>query len=832
VGTSGAAPADLGAGRVVIAPTGTGAGAQFGNSVASAGDFNGDGHADVIVGSWARDFVYGDQGSASVYYGGPDADDSADLTFYGESFSDNFGTSVAPAGDVNGDGYTDLIVGAWLAPYNGSGTGRAYIFYGGPAPDAVPDVILAGAVPGDRFGIAVSSAGDLNNDGFSDVIVGASGNDVGGFDAGRAYVYFGGSSVNAIADLTLTGAAAGDAFGYAVAPAGDLNGDQYDDVVVGAYGAGGAGRTYVYYGGPGLDGTADRTFAGEDPGDNFGLSVAPAGDVDGDGNVDLIVGGVRNDAAGLDAGRAYLFRGGAGADEIADIIFTGAATNDNFGVSVSSAGDVNGDGFDDLIVGAWLNDARGPNAGRAYVYHGGPGADGIADHVLTGEVAGDRLGISVAGAGDFDGDGAADMIVGAYFNDFASPEAGRAYVVSASLSGTNHPPVLTAPASVLGAEGVLISLAITAADPDGDHVAIGALNRPVGSLFIDLGNNSGSFSWTPGFAQMGTYTVTFTGRDDRGANATPADLRIVVDDVNRGPIANPGGPYTGAVGVPITFNGTASADPDGSPLTYLWDFGDLKTATGATPLHAYGAGGTFVVTLTVGDGHLTHSATTISTIQDIFQARSFTTNSNRSIKLGSGKDTWCAEIEPVNSSFLITAVIPSTVVMKYAGVQVPAQAGKLSIGADRDANGVQEVAACFTKSDLRTLFAGLPNGTSTVTTILEGDLGSGGKFQATLLVEVVSKGGALAASLSPNPLNPAATLTFRTSRAGAVSISIYNLQGRLVRSLKRGEQFGAGYHDLRVDARGDHGESLPSGVYFYRVEAGEGTETGRFVIAK
>jgi PKD repeat protein len=400
------------------------------------------------------------------------------------------------------------------------------------------------------------------------------------------------------------------------------------------------------------------------------------------------------------------------------------------------------------------------------------------------------------------------------------------------VSFLNRPPVLTVPASVFGAEGVFISLTITASDPDGDRVMLGALNRPVGSLFVDHGNNSGGFSWTPGFSQAGTYTVTFTGRDSLGASATPRDLTIVVDNVNRGPTAIPGGPYAGVVNVPITFNGTGSADPDGSPLSYLWDFGDLGTAAGVTPVHSYATGGTFTVTLTVGDGSLTDAASTISTIGDIFQARAFTTSSNSTIKLGSGKATWCAAVEPVNSAFVITAVIPSTIIMKYGTGQISAQAGKTSVVADKDANGVQDLTACFAKTDLRTLFAGLPKGTSAVTVTLEGDLSTGGRFRTTLTTNVVNTGGGLAAFLSPNPLNPVATLTFTTSKAGRVSVSIFDLQGRLVRTLEPGAYLGPGYHDVQVDGRNEQGEPLSSGVYFYRVEAAEGTETGQFVIAK
>jgi hypothetical protein len=346
--------------------------------------------------------------------------------------SEYFGASVAGAGDVNGDGYADLIVGAYGNNAGGADAGRAYVYHGGPGADAVADLTLTGAAASEHFGISVSGAGDVNGDGYADVIVGADGNDAGGTEAGRAYVYHGGPGADAVADLTLTGAAANDEFGLSVSGAGDVNGDGYADVIVGAYlndaGGADAGRAYVYFGGPGADAVADLTLTGAAASDNFGVSVSGAGDVNGDGYGDVIVGAYLNDAGGRNAGRASVYHGGPGADAVADLTLTGAAAGDLFGVSVSGAGDVNGDGYGDVIVGADLNDAGGSSAGRAYVYHGGPGADAVADLTLTGAAVGDLFGVSVSGAGDVNGDGNADVIVGAYGNDSGGADAGRAYL--------------------------------------------------------------------------------------------------------------------------------------------------------------------------------------------------------------------------------------------------------------------------------------------------------------------------------------------------------------------------------------------------------------------
>ncbi len=419
------------ASRLQITTTGAIANGEFGFSV-SAGDLNGDGFRDLIVGS-------GSAGRAHVYYGGPGADAVADLTLIGEPpGGDNFGRVVSSAGDVNGDGFEDLIVGAGRNDAGGGDAGRAYVYYGGLSPDAVADLTLTGAATGDLFGDdrSVSSAGDVNGDGFADVVVGARSNDAGGVDAGRAYVYFGGPGADAVADLTLTGAAAGDQFGFSVASAGDVNGDGYGDIIVGAptndAGGGDAGRAYVYYGGRIPDGTADLLLTGGEVSGDFGLSVASAGDVNGDGYPDVIVGAHQSDAGGVDAGAAFVYYGGPNADASADRTMIGAAANDHFGFSVASAGDVNGDGFADMIVGAIYNDLAGVDAGRAYVFYGGPGADVVPDLMLTGEAAGDIFGYWVASAGDVTGDGIDDLIVGAPGNDAGGVTAGRAYLYNSN----------------------------------------------------------------------------------------------------------------------------------------------------------------------------------------------------------------------------------------------------------------------------------------------------------------------------------------------------------------------------------------------------------------
>ena len=338
--------------------------------------------------------------------------------FTGYAAGDQFGYSVSSAGDVNSDGYADLIVGAPFNDAGGLNAGRAYIYFGGSIINSGVDVILTGLAASDRFGFYVSTAGDVNGDGYSDVIVGAPFNNAGGTDAGRAYIYFGGSAMNNVADLIMTGEAAGDQFGSSVSSAGDVNGDGYSDVIVGAIlndaGGTGAGRAYIYFGGSSMNNVADLIMTGEAGSDQFGVSVSSAGDVNGDGYSDVIVGANGNDAGGSNAGRAYIYFGGSAMNNVADVIMTGAAAGDQFGISVSSAGDVNGDGYSDVVVGAYRYDNGQNDEGRAFVYHGSAAGLSATPNSTPDDAnqAGASFGISVSGAGDVNGDGYSDVIIG------------------------------------------------------------------------------------------------------------------------------------------------------------------------------------------------------------------------------------------------------------------------------------------------------------------------------------------------------------------------------------------------------------------------------------
>jgi hypothetical protein len=226
----------------------------------------------------------------------------------------------------------------------------------------------------------------------------------------------------------------GSFLGEVVASLGDVNADGYDDWAIGLkdaaiYPSGKkVGKVYIYFGSNTLfnEKAPNLILTGEADIDRFGTSAAAAGDVNHDGFSDVIVGAYWNRAGGLDAGRAYIYFGGASMDNIPDVIFTGEDHIDRFGTSVSSAGDVNHDGFSDVIVGAYLHETAGRDAGRAYLYFGGTNMNNIADVIFNGEADVDYFGNSVAAAGDVNHDGFSDVIVGAYANNAGGFDAGSA----------------------------------------------------------------------------------------------------------------------------------------------------------------------------------------------------------------------------------------------------------------------------------------------------------------------------------------------------------------------------------------------------------------------
>ena len=287
------------------------------------------------------------------------ADGSVLYTFNGDSAGDDFGISVSGAGDVNGDGVADFIVGAPRDDNNGIDSGNARVFSGS---DGSVLHNFDGDSEGEFFGWSVSGAGDVNGDGFDDLIVGAIRDDENGIESGSASVLSG--SDGAVLYI-FDGDSAFDNFGQSVSGAGDVNGDGFDDLIVGAFldnnNGSDSGSARVF---SGIDGSILYTFDGNSNNDRLGDSVSGAGDVNGDGFADLIVGAPRDDNNGDRSGSATVF---SGFDGSVLYNFNGDSTNDSFGDSVSGVGDVNGDGIADFFVSASRQLGGLQGGGNGYV---------------------------------------------------------------------------------------------------------------------------------------------------------------------------------------------------------------------------------------------------------------------------------------------------------------------------------------------------------------------------------------------------------------------------------------------------------------------------------
>ena len=409
--------------------------AVFGFSVQTAGDVNGDGYDDVIVGAPYYDSGQEYEGKAFVYHGSAiGLSFQADWTAEANLAWAMFGYSVSTAGDVNRDGYDDVIVGAPQFSNGQAYEGVAFVYHGSAAGLSSGPVRLLEMNQDEAvFGISVSTAGDVNGDGYDDVIVGAYTYDNGQIDEGAAFVYHGSAtglsgSPAWIADSDQESAY----FGISVTAAGDVNGDSFSDVIVGApFCSDYRGAAFVYHGSPtGLSIEPAWVQDGGNVEDMFGYSVATAGDVNGDGFSDIIVGIPQYSNPEMWEGAAFVYYGSAaGLSTSPAWTVESNQTEALFGVSAATAGDVSGNGYSDVIVGAFWFSNDMVSEGAAFLYRGS--AFGLSVEPVwsaAGGQAGSGFGWRLASAGDVNGDGLSDVIIGAPYYDNPDIDEGAVFV--------------------------------------------------------------------------------------------------------------------------------------------------------------------------------------------------------------------------------------------------------------------------------------------------------------------------------------------------------------------------------------------------------------------
>ncbi|NTV46319.1 MAG: T9SS type A sorting domain-containing protein, partial [Chlorobiales bacterium] len=794
---------------------------NFGYSVGTAGDVNGDGYSDVIVGAPYYDNGQIDEGASFVYYGGAkDISLSASTIVPGGAVDNQLGWKVGTAGDVNGDGYSDVIVSTYFHNV-------VYVCYGSASGVSTTPSWTASGIA--SFGWAAGTAGDVNGDGYSDIIIGE-------YEAGRAYVYYGSASgLLPTPSWTIT---AGSKFGWGAGTAGDVNGDGYSDVIVGARDYNSWGAALIYHGSPGglsstpatiIYGPAQTGYTPDSDGEVtswFGLPVGCAGDVNKDGFDDVFVGAERYDhtASGpINEGAAYVYYGSQTGVQTTGYWMTHPTSlaYNYYGIGLGAAGDVNGDGYADLVVSAYRypNNSAGTGVkkGKLYLYLGSTlGLSQTPESWSPEGSAGsdDFLGYGVGMAGDLNGDGYSDIIAGARQYSNGEFYEGVAYIYYGSATGPSSTPLIIESNKVFTEFGVSVGMA---GDVNGDGFA----DAVVGAWGYDATYNEGAMYVFYGNAGGGLTVQPRQYRPDFSRDIVPA---LKTRSINNVGLSVRGRSIQGRIPMKAqfevkrlgtAFNGsglteTSFTDTQGSGVLHQTIVGGLS----ARAMYKWRSRLVYNPALAMG---LLHShwyypplsfGPTLSAFQvsndDIslpVELTSFTgTLTENGVRLN-----WITETETDNLGFILLR--NGTQIASYlSNSQLKGQGTTAS----------QTQYAFFDAS--------IEVGKEYTYTLRSVDL-NGTAHEYDRVVRVGNPDKYELDQNYPNPFNPSTTIRFSMKETGKATLTVYDLLGRAVKRVTIDAVKGGNQYEF-------NGSRLASGVYFYRLIADAFSSTRKMMLVK
>jgi hypothetical protein len=783
----------------------------WGEAIAAAGDVNGDGFADILVGArtWTGD--YDEEGRASLYLGHATfLNFLPDWTVYGGQTEAHYGFSVATAGDVNGDGLSEIIVGAPEYTNGESEEGRAFVYHGvSDAPQLEFGVFMDTNQAYAGGGLTCAAAGDVNGDGYDDVLIGVGAYDYGQVDEGVVFLYLGTFQGLASSPIWYAQSNQEQAYlGQSVACAGDVNGDGLADILAGApwYDRDHTdeGAAFVWHGAEsapmGNPSNADWTGTGGQANANYGISVAGAGDVNGDGYADVIVGAQLYDDGQADEGAAFAYYGSAeGLPDTWDWYRDADLADAYFGHCVATAGDFNGDGFSDVIVGSYKYDHPSVDEGLATVYDGS--ADGLTNGAPFWYAQGDEaegwLGYSVGCAGDINGDGYSDIIIGAPQLTTTEDNGGKAFVwyggPTAPESGNPSNADWAVQRNRAGARlGWCVG---TAGDVNSDGYSDVLISTPYqagvddnwGVAFLWFGCSTGV---SVGTDWMVEGHATYTGFAARSAYVGDVNGDGFGDVMICAPYWDSGQADEGAV---FLYYGNHGPGLNRAPMQWQADLSNpiapLGLSDDSDSFALRGMGRT-----AAGRGYV-RMVWEVKDFLDPFDG----TDVGRSSWTNTG-----TPIEPAGSRVLIartmTGLTPGS--LPHWRLRFEARNPFFPRGPwlHQPGNGAGE-------ADLR----------MSVGSAVETPVAASALFLAPC---------------APNPMLERGVIRYALPAAGPVRITMHDVEGRQVAVLVDEPEQAAGMHAVTWDGSGDSGDRVGAGVYFCRMEAAGAVRTERILVAR